>query len=89
MDLQSVPIHKAFHEGCSIGSRWQMPSMQMHRVQTYAVNASLRPTERQHVRDEIDAAMIFAGPDFVNVHHDGSYHFLIAMWRAKDAESAA
>jgi hypothetical protein len=27
-----------------------------------------QPTEREHVGDQIDAAMIFAGPDFVNVH---------------------
>jgi hypothetical protein len=26
-----------------------------------------QPTEREHVGDQIDAAMIFAGPDFVNV----------------------
>jgi hypothetical protein len=32
MEMQSVPVCKAFHESCSVGSRWQMPSMQKHRV---------------------------------------------------------
>jgi hypothetical protein len=48
-----------------------------------------QPTEWQRIGNQIDAAFIFARTDFVNVHRDGSYHFLIAMWRAKDAESAA
>src|SRR5262249_18210280 len=28
-----------------------------------------QPTERQHVTDQINAAMIFTGSDFVKVHH--------------------
>jgi hypothetical protein len=35
MEMQGVPVYKAFHEGSSAGSRWQMPSTQTHRVQTY------------------------------------------------------
>jgi len=27
-----------------------------------------QPTERQHIGNQIDAAMIFARPDFVNMH---------------------
>jgi len=25
MEMQSVPVCEAFHEGCSIGNRWPMP----------------------------------------------------------------
>ena len=35
--MQSMPVCKAFHEGCFIGNRWQMPSMQKHGVHTYSV----------------------------------------------------
>ena len=38
MEMQRVPIYKAFHEACFIGNRWQMPSMQKYRVQTYSVS---------------------------------------------------
>jgi hypothetical protein len=48
-----------------------------------------QPAEWQGVTDEIDAAMIFAGADFVNVHFATLYHFLIAVWRAKQAECGA
>lgn len=37
MEMQSVRICKAFHEACSVGSRWQMPPMQEHGVQTCSV----------------------------------------------------
>ena len=40
-----------------------------------------QPTEWQHVRNEIDAAMIFAGPDFVNVLRvDHLTRFNRAVW---------
>ena len=49
-------------------------------------------TEWQHIGNQIDPATIFALSDFVNVlracHRDRSYHFVIAVWRAKEAESA-
>jgi hypothetical protein len=32
MEMQSVPVCEAFHEGCFVGGHWQMPSMQKHRV---------------------------------------------------------
>jgi len=32
VEVQRVPIHKAFYEACSIGSRWQMPAMQKYGV---------------------------------------------------------
>jgi hypothetical protein len=32
MEMQSVPVYKAFYEACSIGNRWQMPAMQKYRV---------------------------------------------------------
>ena len=32
---------RARHKACAVGSRWQMPSMQKHRIQTYAVRNSL------------------------------------------------
>jgi hypothetical protein len=32
MEMQIVSVSKAFCEGCSTGSRWQMPPMQKHRV---------------------------------------------------------
>jgi hypothetical protein len=32
MEMQTVPVSKAFYEGRSIGRRWQMPPMQKHRV---------------------------------------------------------
>ena len=32
MEMQSMPVCKAFHEGCFVGNRWQMPSMQKHGV---------------------------------------------------------
>jgi hypothetical protein len=41
MKMQSVPVCKAFHEGYSAGSNWQMPSMQTYRVQTHSVRNSL------------------------------------------------
>ena len=37
MEMQSMPVCKAFHEGCFIGNRWQMPSMQKHGVHTCSV----------------------------------------------------
>jgi hypothetical protein len=37
MEMQSMPVCKAFHEGCFVGNRWQMPSMQKHGVHTYSV----------------------------------------------------
>jgi hypothetical protein len=48
-------------------------------------------TKRQRIGDQIDATFIFARTDFVNVsrasHHDGSYHFVVAVWRAKESQS--
>jgi hypothetical protein len=41
MEVQSVPACQAFHKACAVGSRWQMPSKQKHRIQTYAVRNSL------------------------------------------------
>jgi hypothetical protein len=41
MEVQSVPVCKAFHEGCSVRRRWQMSPMQTHRVQAYFVSNSL------------------------------------------------
>jgi uncharacterized protein YwlG (UPF0340 family) len=29
------------NKACAVGSRWQMPSMQKHRIQTYAMRNSL------------------------------------------------
>ena len=34
VEMQRLPVYKAFHEACFLGSRWQVPSMQKHRVQT-------------------------------------------------------
>jgi hypothetical protein len=50
-------------------------------------------TEWQRIGNQIDAAFIFARSDFVNVFEPhrlfSLYHFVVAMWRAKRAESAA
>ena len=51
------------------------------------------PTEWQHIGNQIDAAFVFAGSDFVDVHRRLHQrwtlnHFFIAVWRAKEAESA-
>jgi hypothetical protein len=43
MEMQSVPVHKAFHEGRSVGNRWQMPPMQKYRVRTYAMRLVRAP----------------------------------------------
>ena len=39
LEMHCLPLHKAFHEACSIGNGWQVPSMQEHRVSTYFVTA--------------------------------------------------
>jgi len=41
MEMQSVSIRKAFHKNGSVGSCWQMPSMQKYGVQTYSVSNPL------------------------------------------------
>jgi hypothetical protein len=47
-------------------------------------------TEWQRIGNQIEAAMILARADFINVlrvsHRDRSYHFVIAAWRGKQAE---
>ena len=47
------------------------------------------PSERQHFGNQIDAASVLARADFVNAlrasHRDHSYHFVVAVWRAKTA----
>jgi len=62
------------------------------------VRDGLRPaipeaTEWQRITNQINASTIFARADFVSVlcasHRDRSYHFVIAVWSAKEAESAA
>jgi hypothetical protein len=49
------------------------------------------PTEWQRIGNQIDAAMIFARANFINVlrvsHCACSYHFVVAVWRAKEAYS--
>jgi hypothetical protein len=32
VELQGLPVYKAFHEACFIGGRWEMSPMQKHRV---------------------------------------------------------
>jgi hypothetical protein len=55
------------------------------------VSSTPQPTEWQRIGNQIDAATIFARAHFVKVlrtrHRDCSYHFVIAVWRAKEAES--
>jgi len=50
-----------------------------------------QPAEWQCIGNQIDAAMIFARVNFVSVlraiHRDRLYHFAVAVWRAKEAES--
>jgi hypothetical protein len=40
LEMQTEPVSKAFHEARFIGRRWQMPSLQKHRVQTYSVRSN-------------------------------------------------
>ena len=37
MEVQRVSVHQALYEADDIEGRWQMPSMQMHTVETYFV----------------------------------------------------
>jgi hypothetical protein len=46
-------------------------------------------SEWQRIADQIDAAMIFARADFLNVHFAASYRFVVAVCRAKEAECGA
>jgi len=46
-----------------------------------------QPTEWQHIGNQIEVAFVFARAHFIDVHRDGSYHFLVAVWSAKAAES--
>jgi hypothetical protein len=39
MEVQGVRVCEALHKGCSARNRWQMPSMQEHRIQTCVVTA--------------------------------------------------
>ena len=43
MEMQSMPVCKAFHEGCFVGNRWQMPSMQKHGIHTCSVRQVSTP----------------------------------------------
>ena len=40
MEMQSMSVCKAFHEGRFVGNRWQMPSVQKHGVHTYSVRVN-------------------------------------------------
>ena len=46
-----------------------------------------KPTEWQHIGNEIDAAFVFAGTDFVNVHHSSIRRDLRAVSSKIDVRS--
>ena len=66
----------------------------MHRVADCMIRRVIpQPTEWENIGNQIDAAMIFARADFVNMdrrlHRSWTFnHFVVAMWSAKDSESA-
>jgi len=41
MEMQGVPVCKEFHEGCPVGRRRQMSSMQTHGAQAYPLRSDL------------------------------------------------